>query len=522
MSCHRWDVISITKKTAGATALALSLFATGCATLPNELPDVQASAADARSVATQDWNATPALTTQALTLPTTLADAQPLPARIANRKVDLELPQDAKVARLAALINALGISTVIVSGDLDDQMVGVTHYHGTLGGLLDAISAVQPISFTWRGGVLAIATGIPMIAYLPQNEELIKQVSADLANLGATDITASQAAGSLVFDAPGGKAWRIERYIRRVANNASTVALQIAVVTVGLTKNHSTGLDWSRLQLTFGHGLSFDNTGGAGQNDGGIVPLNPIGGNRGNSNSQGDDSGDDSGSGSDSGSGGDSGTGSGTDSDSASTVGAQLASQSLGFVANGFDFNMKAMFSLLSSYGTTRTTQNLVLRTLSGQEVKIRSGETVPYVSGVSVNSTNNGNLLGGTQTETVETGLTLKITPQYNARSRLVTMDVDLSMKSIVGFLQLNAGEQVGTLSRPDVQDQSLETVARAAAGQTVVLGGLIYDQMSDNRNTLAGLENLPVGHKENQIQRNALFIIIRPTVTTYAFTDS
>lgn len=503
------------------------MLVTGCTTLPSHLPDIDDAGAAARSQATQDWNATPALTTRTLAMPATLANAQALPPRVAGRAVHLQLPAAASVAQFAALLNSMGLSTVIASSDLGQKPIGLTHYDGTLGDLLHALSATQGVSFDWRAGVLAIGAGTPMIAYLPQNKDLITDVAGDLASLGATHVTTSKVAGSVAFDAPGARLWRIRRYVKRVASNASTVALQIAIVTVGLSRDRSTGLDWSRLQLTFGHGLKFnfngdeggDNSGGIVSTDGGGLPNlngdNGGGSDNGGDNGTGNDSGDNGG-----GDGGDSG--SSGNSESASTIGAQLASQSLGFVVNGFDFNLKALFSMLSTYGDTRTTQNLVLRTLSGQEVKIRSGESVPYVSGVSVNSTNNGGLLGGTETETVDTGLTLKITPQYNARSRLVTMDVDLQMKSIVGFLQLAAGEQVGSLSRPDVQDQSLKTVARIAAGQTVVLGGLIYDQLTDNRNTLAGLESLPVAHKKKHVQRNALFIIIRPTVTTYAFSDT
>lgn len=519
------SAISTARKAIGATALALTWLVTGCATLPNSLPDINDAGADARSEATRDWNLTPALTTRALAMPATLSSVQPLPLRISSRSVDLQLPEGATVGQFAALINAMGISTVISSDEVAGQPIGVTHYKGSLGELLAAISAIQGVSFVWQSGVLAISEGTPMIAYLPQNEELIDAVAGDLSSLGASNITTSKVAGSVVFDAPGSNAWRINRYVQRVVNNASTVALQVAIVTVGLTKEKSTGLDWSRLQLTFGHGLEFDFGGDAAGARPGGTGLPSVQGRQPNTNrpgSGGNTSNTGSGSSNAGTGGGGASTGGNGASESASVVGAQFASQSLGLVANGFDFNMKALFSMLASYGDTRTTQNLVLRTLAGQEVKIRSGETVPYISGVSVNATNNGGLLGGTETETVETGLTLTITPQYNAGSQLVTMDVDLQMKSIVGFIQLAAGEQVGSLSRPDVQDQSLETVARVAAGQTVVLGGLIYDQLSDNRNSLAGLEHLPLAHQATHVQRNALFIIIRPTVTTYAFTDS
>lgn len=500
-STKQQGAISTMKRLTGVSTLVTALLLAGCTTpLPKQLPDISGVSQDARKQVTQDWNVVPALTKRTLNRVSLRVGSLPLPTAVANKAVNIRLPHGATVSDLAAVLNAVGIPSIVASSELGDKPIGLSIFKGTLNDLLRGLSATRQINFAWRRGMVAFSNNIPMIAYLPQNDDLIKLVQSDLKGMGATHVTTSKVAGTVSFDAPSNRQWQIEHYIHHLASNAATLSLQVAIVKVNLSKDRNTGLDWSRLQLTLGHGLDFgavtdaggsssDTGGGAGTNaTGNTTPTNGV-----------------------------------VDSiKDASKIGATVTGSALGILGKAGDFNLTSMFSLLSTYGNTQTTQNLILRTLSGQEVKIRSGETVPYISGVSVNSTNDGGLMGGTETDTVKTGLTLEIKPNYSASSQLVTLDVALKMKSIVAFLKLAAGDQIGTLSRPDVQDQSLETVARVSAGQTVVLGGLIYNEISDDRNTLAGLESWSVAHHAKKVKKNALFIVIRPTVTQYVFSDS
>jgi type II secretory pathway component GspD/PulD (secretin) len=122
-----------------------------------------------------------------------------------------------------------------------------------------------------------------------------------------------------------------------------------------------------------------------------------------------------------------------------------------------------------------------------------------------------------GANTTTVETGFNIEIVPFYDAEDNLVTVELDLEMKSLVGFKELNAGEQLGTLTRPQIQDQSIKNIARMEAGETALIGGLVYESASDNRTGLAGFEHIPMGSKSQRNSYNALFILMRPTVVVY-----
>src|SRR3546814_12446543 len=85
----------------------------------------------------------------------------------------------------------------------------------------------------------------------------------------------------------------------------------------------------------------------------------------------------------------------------------------------------------LSQYGNTAVDQNVELRTLAGTSVNWRSGETIPYVSGVSATTSGLGGIghgghglngaIGSAQTEKLEHGLTLHLAPNFEANGGLV-----------------------------------------------------------------------------------------------------
>jgi type II secretory pathway component GspD/PulD (secretin) len=198
--------------------------------------------------------------------------------------------------------------------------------------------------------------------------------------------------------------------------------------------------------------------------------------------------------------------------------------------------NITSAIKFLSTFGHTNVTQNVSLKTLSGSAVAFQSGQEVPYVSGVSNNGSysnnssnnnnnNNNNYNNGssTQTDKVETGLKLDLKPLYDGDSELVTIDVKVDLNQILQFVELSAGNQIGSLTQPLVQKQNLSDLVQVQAGRTVVIGGLQYDSdtFSGNepsmiRDKLAEL-NRSIGKRSRETQRNALFIILRPAVTVY-----
>lgn len=402
-----------------------------------------------------------------------------------------------------------------------------TRYTGTVGGLVDSLRKGLGVVFSYENGMVFISDREKYSVILPQNEEIIQTVADEIRGLGAEGLVPSVRGGTIIYSAaPTVHDTVIRPYLDRLARNMAVISVQAAVVSVSLTDTTSTGFDWAKFQVAL---------------EGRQGRLNPTTGTTtqtgtGTTNN---------------------GTNNGTTNNGVATCatckttgspldGAGLQQVDPGTVIdltkNGLVLGKTALGSyfgtygalsvasainFLSEFGNTKVDQNVQLKTLSGTEVKFRSGQIVPYVSGVAATSGGySSNVTGSSATGKVDTGLTVVMTPHYDADTQLVTMDVGLSLKSILQFVQLNAGNQLGTFSQPLVQDQELTDIVRTPAGRTIVIGGLQIDNEQYNGTEPVGLRNIfaqagstpdVLSSRAQTIKRDALFVILRPTVTVF-----
>jgi type II secretory pathway component GspD/PulD (secretin) len=322
---------------------------------------------------------------------------------------------------------------------------------------------------------------------------LATQVKESLDSLGASSVTYSLASGSISYKANHDDHNRIVDYMERLSLNAALVSIQASIVTVALDSNNNTGFDWSALSTTFGAESVFDELNGT--------------------------------------------TTTTTDDDSDSTslitgIGSNLADAksllSLSGSAAGLsvlkgDLNFTAAINFLSTYGNTETKQSVLMKTLSGKEVGIKSINNIPYVDEVGVQSTDTGysDGFGSSSIETLEVGLDLTLKPYYSADSELVTIDLTLGLSSLLGYIELQAGDQLGTISYPNTQEQEFSDIVKLRAGEPVIVGGITYDQVTDSRSNPSFLEDYETASKNETVTRNAMFILLRPTVTIFSNFD-
>lgn len=493
--------MSLFKKMSLFLAIATALPGTGCATVPQVLEKINQQSEVTR--VQEGWEAVPARVNIPVGKNAVIQSSKPVPDAIKAKKIVLGSMMHSTVGDLVTLLNVAGIQAMLDTSDdkLAERKIFLPEYTGTAGRLMGALENANDIAFEWRGDVVVVSPGMRYMVSLPQNEDVIKQVEAEIKALGATDIVGSIGSAMVSFRASPARLSMIQETIDRSIKNAAMVGLQVAVITVGLDRNIKTGIDWGKLQMTLGSisnpaQLLSDQITGANQLVQNIVNTGEGAG------------------------GEEAAIPKSSYNEAATGIAARLSGQNVMFGVREGHFSLQGLVNALSSYGDTRTTQNLMLRTLSGNVLKIRSGESVPYVSGISVNSTTNSDsLMGSAEVSKAETGITLEIDPSYDSRMDVVGMKIDIELSSNLGFVNLSAGTQVGSLTQPNIQEQSFNNFARIKAGETVVLGGIVYDSVTDNRNTLAGLESLKIASKDEVFKRSALLVVIRPSVTTYDF---
>jgi len=415
---------------------------------------------------------------------------RPVTADIRSRPIRVDFVT--QTASMGDLVDALSASDVQIAFRWQrengqavlQKTLPFTRFNGTMGGLLDALRTGMGIVSWQEGDLVFLSDADQYTVSLPQDSEIIKAVSSSISSLGATDIVESIEGGQLIYTAaPAVQDENIRPFLQKTVQNLSTINLQVAIVSLALTDQSSQGFDWSKFAAgidTRPSEINAVTAAESGSRVGDFVDLTA------------------------------NGIAIGTTS-----LGTMFGVRAVASVAGAIDF--------LSTFGNTNVTQNVHLRTLSGKEVKIRSGQDIPYVKNVGATSDTGGNVTGSSTTETVKTGLTVGMTPRFDAASSLVTVDVSLDLTSVLEFVELNAGNQLGTLTQPRIQEQSLNDIVQMRAGQTAVIGGLQYDQEVYNGSEptilrdVARRNSVAFGSRKVNVTRTSLFIILRPTVTIY-----
>ena len=544
--------------------------------------------ATARAAASAGW-----------TDPAVIRDGHPMvvvttpmvpPEVMQKKQIKIELEDGSTIRDIAAVLSNLGYSVVIADKAAAEAEVIVPKYQGTLGGLFRAMQTAGDVWFTWDNGAVVISSTARVEISLPQEQKLADRIAKGLTNYGLEKTPVSAEAGIVSLKLKPSQYVAVRNYLTRITHNAALVNMQVALVNVVLTQDASKGFDWNKLQIAAGGGSKL------------LQTLNPqTGSNLSNGNNS-------SNSNSTNGTGTTGTSTTGTTGSTATTAytnpndityvtpggstitsttnggtpittvlantgaGALLSNGGLRGVISDGAFSMIGFVDFLENYGSTKTLQSVMLRTVTGRSVELKSVTKIPYVSNVGVggygqnggsygssgsngssgtngSSNNNtvtgfgdtgtgtgsansganstaaqqnnqnlasgyGGLLGSANTSTANDGITLKLLPAYDEASDAVTVDIALSVEAVLSFNTLSAGNQIGQLSQPTTAQQTFNDTIRVRPGQTVVVGGLTYDQIT--RSSSVPLF-LPDSAKSSTlaVKRTALFIVVRPTVT-------
>lgn len=476
--------------------------------------------------------------------PLVIEQPHKIPASVADIDIKSQFNKDATVFHLIGMLKALDIHLVVPEKELLSKEIVLFEYDGKLGDYLNALGVAYGISFNWNPGniMTAESTGFYTLS-VPQDKEISEIVKADITELGAESVQATVNTGSISYKAGYRTNQRIINYLERLNLNTSLVSMQLAVINVALEKKDARGIDWSKLNLGLGLsgmlGEGFDpTTFTANQNSltsgysniGEPSPAqsNNQNGNNGNTNNGNFNNGSNGGM-----------NGGNGESVYLAPRGTNLADMAIGATLGGTgssfgfakgDFNLGIAIDYLSTFGKTEATQNLILKTLSGREVGIKSGDKIPYIGEVNATQSGNnsngninggmGGAIGGAKAEEIETGLNIGLSPYFDAESQLLTIGVEMKLSSLVRMVELSAGNQLGTLTAPHTSEQEFNNVVTMRAGESVLLGGLIVDRSQTNNNAPIFAES--AAHSKKDYSRTAMFIMLRPSVTVFGnFTD-
>ncbi|MBV8658687.1 MAG: pilus (MSHA type) biogenesis protein MshL [Burkholderiales bacterium] len=201
--------------------------------------------------------------------------------------------------------------------------------------------------------------------------------------------------------------------------------------------------------------------------------------------------------------------------------------------------NITATIKALEQFGKTKVLSSPKLMALNNQTAILKVvDEKVYFTLNINIQAATANSPETRTYTSTLNTvpvGLVMSVTPQIGANN-LISLNVRPTISRITGYKPdpavaivqaLNPAASVAQSLVPEIQVREVESTLRLANGQTAILGGLIQDQVANQRNGTPFLSRLPLGvgdlfsTRDDVSQKTELVIFMRPVVVKEANLD-
>ncbi|MFO1328148.1 MAG: pilus (MSHA type) biogenesis protein MshL [Rubrivivax sp.] len=302
-------------------------------------------------------------------------------------------------------------------------------------------------------------------------------------------VVINPAAGVIVVKATPADLRQVEQYLNAVQLSIERqVMLEAKIVQVSLSKEAQTGINWGSFARSVANGaLSY----------GVVAPGSTLTVN-GNLTSQ----------------------------DATIGTSASIVANALGKGFYGLAFqsaSFAALLNFLQTQGDVSVLSSPRIATLNNQKAVLKVGSDELYVTGVTTNTTTSGTSVVNTPTLQLQpffSGIALDVTPQIDDTGKVI-LHVHPTI-SVVAEKQKNIDlGSLGQYRLPLAASTVNETdsIVRVADGQIVAIGGLMQQEVRDERSGVPVLSEVPVfgGLFRQSGTVNAkreLVILIKPTV--------
>ena len=193
--------------------------------------------------------------------------------------------------------------------------------------------------------------------------------------------------------------------------------------------------------------------------------------------------------------------------------------------------DLAASVRLLQTFGDTKVLSSPKLMVLNSQTAILKAVDNLVYftIAGTTQASTGPGIPAITTFTTTPHTipvGVWMSVTPQVNENGT-VTINVRPTISRQSGsVLDPNPSLTIPSLI-PVITVREMESILQVPSGNTVILGGLMQDQITNTSNGIPGISKVPViGNafkaRDDNTTKTELVIFLRPTVIPNASLES
>lgn len=189
------------------------------------------------------------------------------------------------------------------------------------------------------------------------------------------------------------------------------------------------------------------------------------------------------------------------------------AGQVLGIGRLDDDLSFNVVVNALQQNSEANILSTPSLLTLDNEEASFVVGQSIPFVTG-SYTATGSSSSNPDNPFQTVErenVGITLRVTPQINEGDSLI-LAISQEVSNIIGTSTI-------LNSNPITSERKIETTILADNGQTIVLGGLIEDNITESIQKVPILGDIPFLGRlfrstSTSVGKKNLLIFLRPTI--------
>jgi general secretion pathway protein D len=283
----------------------------------------------------------------------------------------------------------------------------------------------------------------------------------------------------------------IQQYLDSVSSASQRqVLIEATIVEVRLSNNYQAGVDWSRVATSIGQGANFTQQ---------LLGGPPTG------------------------------------APSGLTIGYTNPNSSVG--------DVNATIRLLEQFGNTRVLSSPKLMALNNQTALLKVVDNVVYfnIEAQTTTPTNAPAVTTFTTTaKIVPVGLVMSVLPQVTdsgtvnltvrptiSRISGTVQDPNPSLRAQFNALGVETSPAIPNLV-PQIQVREMESVLQAGSGQTIILGGLMQDDVRRDRDAVPGLGRLPspasdvFSFRDEAVSKTELVIFLKPTVISNPSLDS
>jgi len=297
------------------------------------------------------------------------------------------------------------------------------------------------------------------------------------------DVIVNPVAGTITVNGTEKQQRLVQDYLTKVESGAQRqVLIEATIVEVQLSDAYQGGIDWSRLQTTgdiAGLTISQALTGGF--------------------------------------------------SGAAALAGAAAGNAiTVGLANNTRLGNIAASVKLLQEFGNTRVLSSPKLMVLNNQTALLKAVDNLVYFdiqAQTSTSATGPSLTTFTTTAKSVAVGLVMGVTPQINEDGRVLLTVRPTVSRQLAPVQDPNpslcdsARQNCIANLVPQIQVREMESVLQVGNGQTVVLGGLMQDNIQRNREQLPGADKLDAAgealrFRNERATKSELVIFLRPTV--------